>query len=544
MRLVVLGGYGVFGSRLAELLRRDGHEVWIAGRSLAKATATAEALGGKPLRLDREGDLGVLQELAPDVLIDAAGPFQAYGEDPYRLVRACLDQRISYLDLSDDAVFTAGIAGLDRTAKAAGCFALSGASSVPAVSSSVVAALAADLTAIEVIETAIMPGNRAPRGRSVMRSILSQVGAPLRLWRGGQWREIPCWSDRRVYRLEKSLHRTAWCIGVPDLLLFPKHFGARSVLFRAGLELGLFNNSLRLLSLLRSKGLMPTAGFPVSVALSVATLLQPFGSDRGAMSVEVTGQQDGKSLRHTWTLIAEAGHGPFVPTIAARALIRRVERIATGARPCLAEVDLTEIEAAMADLEVRTSQATRAWPTLFRRALEEEWERLPASIRRLHSVQDRESFSGRAEVERGQSWLARLAAFVFRFPRAGASIAVKVDKIRTAKGETWVRDFAGRRFRSHLTSRRPHCCEERFGPFTFELAIPVEAGALHLPVRRGWFLGIALPRAILPRSESREFEVDGRFHFDVGLYAPLGGGLIVRYRGWLTPDAADAGDPS
>ncbi len=41
IKVVVLGGYGVFGSRLAELLIRDGHEVWLAGRDIDKAAALA-----------------------------------------------------------------------------------------------------------------------------------------------------------------------------------------------------------------------------------------------------------------------------------------------------------------------------------------------------------------------------------------------------------------------------------------------------------------------------------------------------------------------
>jgi Domain of unknown function (DUF4166) len=63
---------------------------------------------------------------------------------------------------------------------------------------------------------------------------------------------------------------------------------------------------------------------------------------------------------------------------------------------------------------------------------------------------------------------------------------------------------------------------------------------LHLWVLRGWFLGIPIPRLLLPRSESREFELDGAFHFDVALLAPLGGGLIVRYRGTVSPDGREA----
>ncbi len=544
MKVVILGGYGVFGSRLAELLLRDGHQVWVAGRSIEKATTTAEALGGKPLQLDLRGDLSALEALAPQVLVDAAGPFQAYGEDPYRLVRYCIEHGIGYLDLSDDAAFTAGIAELDRAAKAAGCFALSGASSVPGISSSVVSALAGDLTAIDVIDTAIMPGNRAPRGRSVMSSILGQVGAPLRLWRGGQWRQIPCWSNRRVYRLDKGLRRAAWCIGVPDLFLFPKHFGAGSVLFRAGLELGSMNAGLRLLSILRSKGLMPAGRFLVPMAQFVARLLQSLGSDRGAMVVEVTGRKGDEALRRRWTLVAEAGEGPYIPTVAARALIRRAAKIAPGARACLAEAGLSEIEAAMADLTVRSERTESPCPSLFRAALNERWKALPASVRRLHSVQDMESFSGRAEVVRGSGLLARLAAFFFRFPRAGSNVAITVTKLRSDKGETWERDFAGRRFRSYLSASRPYHYKERFWAFDYEQELPVEQATLHLPVRRGWFLGLPIPRALLPRSESREFEIDGRFHFDVGLIAPLGGGLIVRYRGWLIPDAAEPGDPA
>lgn len=49
-----------------------------------------------------------------------------------------LENGLSDLDSSDDACFTALINELDAQAKCAGCFALSGASSVPAISASVV----------------------------------------------------------------------------------------------------------------------------------------------------------------------------------------------------------------------------------------------------------------------------------------------------------------------------------------------------------------------------------------------------------------------
>ena len=537
MRVVVLGGYGVFGSRLARLLVRDGHDVWIAGRDAAQAAACATRIGGRALVVDRDGDLAPVLAAEPRILVDAAGPFQAYGDDPYRLVRFCLDHGIDYLDLSDDGAFTAGIVALDAAARRAGRFALSGASSVPALSAAATAALAADLDTVAVIEAAILPGNRAPRGRSVIAAILSQIGRPLHLWRGGTWWTATGWSDRRAYHLDGGLVRTGRLIGAPDLTLFPDHFAARSVIFRAGMELGIMNVGLAVLAWLRRHHLVPGTRWLVTPAHWLATLLEPFGTDRGGMVVEVTGTADGQAIRRSWRLLAEAGDGPFVPGTAVRALLRRADRIEPGARPCLSDLTLEEAERAMGDLAVTTRRAQEARPPLFQTVLGDRWATLPPTLRRLHSVHDVERFSGIARVDRGGGLLARLAAWFFRFPSAGEGVPVTVTKIRTEAGEIWQRRFAGRVFRSRCTASRPHHFRERFGPFTFELELPVKDGALHYPARRGWVCGLPLPRALMPRSDTREFEADGVFHFDVALSAPLGGGLIVRYRGVLAPDA-------
>ena len=80
MRVVILGGYGVFGSRLAHLLLRDGHEVWLAGRSLDRAQRCAAEHGGQPLQGDIRGDLSPIRDVAPNAVIDAAGPFSRSGE--------------------------------------------------------------------------------------------------------------------------------------------------------------------------------------------------------------------------------------------------------------------------------------------------------------------------------------------------------------------------------------------------------------------------------------------------------------------------------
>ena len=78
-------------------------------------------------------------EPEPDIVIDATGPFQANEKYSYRIPRLCLDGGVDYLDLSDNAGFTAGISILDDEARRQGRRLLSGASSVPGLSSVVAA---------------------------------------------------------------------------------------------------------------------------------------------------------------------------------------------------------------------------------------------------------------------------------------------------------------------------------------------------------------------------------------------------------------------
>lgn len=84
-RIVVLGGYGVFGGKLAEALLRHEHlEVIVAGRSQRKAEAFCRRHGGTAAFLDRTAPdfAAALLALRPFVTVDAAGPFQAYRQAP------------------------------------------------------------------------------------------------------------------------------------------------------------------------------------------------------------------------------------------------------------------------------------------------------------------------------------------------------------------------------------------------------------------------------------------------------------------------------
>ncbi|MES2034213.1 MAG: saccharopine dehydrogenase NADP-binding domain-containing protein, partial [Pseudomonadota bacterium] len=174
MRVLIVGGYGTFGGRLARLLADEARlTLLIAGRSEEKARSFIDGVESKaalmPWRFDRDGDLSAqLAAAKPDLVVDASGPFQAYGERPYRVPQACISAAIPYLDLADGADFVAGIGALDAAAKAKGVFALSGVSTCPALSSAAVRHVTKGWRGVYAITGGIAPTPWAGLGLSVV----------------------------------------------------------------------------------------------------------------------------------------------------------------------------------------------------------------------------------------------------------------------------------------------------------------------------------------------------------------------------------------
>ncbi|MEZ2223294.1 DUF4166 domain-containing protein [Rhizobium sp. RCC_161_2] len=552
--VLVIGGYGVFGGRLSRRLARvEGLDVIVAGRSLEKAAAFCETNGGRPATIDVvDGDNleALFAQLAPAIVVDAAGPFQRYGSNPYRVAAAALRAGASYIDLSDDGAFTAGISTLDPEARKSGLVAISGASSVPAISSAAVAALSRQMTSIDFIDSVILPGNRAPRGTSVVGSILSQVGRPVLTVRGNGERSVRGWSERRhetlsIPGVQPVPGRRSHHIGAPDTFLFPRHFGAANVSFRAGLELAVMNAALSLAGL-------AVAAFPrlrlerlSGLLVRIADAMRGLGTDRGGMRVEVGGlSADGTGVKARWTLIAGHGDGPEVPTIPAYLLTRMIlgGRIEPGARACVGEIAMEDIETVTAELGINTHSVQEVEQSLFERVLGENFAALPSAIRRVHDSRISKRLEGRATVTRGDGIVAKLIGMAFGFPGSGDDIPTTVTIERRGDKETWTRQFGSAAFRSYLSpapGNRPGGVTERFGLLSFDIDLGERLGRLYYPVVKGRIGPIPLPRFLTPRSDTVEqlgLE-DGRFHFSVNIDLPFFGHL-VSYSGWLADPMA------
>ena len=538
----------MFGVRLARLLLKDArYDVLVAGRSIDKAKAFCNAHGGTPCQIDLSG--GELDKeiaaCAPVIVVDAAGPFQIYDNDtPYKLALAAIACGAHYLDLSDDGAFTLGISVLNAQALTANVCVLSGVSSVPAISSSIVASLSDDMADIHHIESIILPGNKAPRGLSVIRAIVAQAGRPLKLWKNSQWTEVKGWSGRRQVELkihgERALpKRWASYIGAPDLVLFPQYFKARSVAFRAGLDLKLMHGGLAFLTLPVRLGWLTSIAGLSPLLKWIADRLESFGSDRGGMWVQVIGvTKAGDCETRDWTLLVEGGDGPFIPVVPAQILCGKllIQDTPAGAGPALNMFTRAEAEAALSVLRLKTQARFQGCDLLFPVALGDSFTALPLPLQHLHTVLSERRWIGEACVERGEGLLSRLIALFAGFPSASDKTPIEVLMSRTDKAEAWTRIFGSKVFRSYLSpagAASTGVIIERFGLLKFTIALSVNDGVLEYPVTDGTCFGIPLPKFLLPSSQSREYvDAQRRACFDVKISLPIAG-RIVSYRGWL-----------
>ena len=494
----MIGGTGMFGSRLCDLLARDGLDVTVAGRGLNRggkfctnhAKVRQNFVQNRQnapelpyITLDRDGPLDGLAGF--DVIVDAAGPFHAYGGDPYRVARGAIAAGAHYFDLCDNADFCQGISVLDGEAKASCVTVASGMSSVPAVSSAAVTALCDGQTPL-MIETAILPGNKAECGRSIVESILSQTGKFYVEKQGGRDVDVRSWSAPCSYDLGRYT-RQGWRIEVPDQRLFPDHFNCPTVTFRAGLELAMMGYGLGVFSFTRSRLGFRIPHWVVSAVMFGARALAPFGTDRGAMIVRVTLSQGTGFIYKSWIMRAENGDSPYTPAVAIRAACRDFAALDSGAKPALSLIPLDKIEDCFADLDTDTDTSQQEIIPIFRQVLGPDIDRLPDTVKATHDAVAPRVFKGLANVTRGGGLQARIAALILRFPASADDIEVEVTKTPTLQGETWVRRFGTKTFQPHLWATQRGMIE-RFGPLTFQLDIQIQYGMLRLSSRQGLVL--------------------------------------------------------
>jgi len=450
------------------------------------------------------------------------------------------------MDFAAGSDFVKGINRYDQQAKQKEIFMLSGVSSFPVLTAAVVRRLSKNMDSIISIKGGIAPSPFAGVGLNVIKAIAAYAGQKVVLKRNGIISYGYGLTEVMRYTISPPgrmpLHNIRFSlVDVPDLQLLPDIWPQLdSIWMGAGPVPEVLHRMLNALSWLVRWRLLPSLT-PFARLFFHAINILRWGEHRGGMFVEITGIQNGNRQTSSWHLLAEGKDGPYIPCMAIQAIVLQIltgDFPIAGARAASKDLELEDYEALFMERSIYTGERHHreyVEPYILQAILGSAWAQLPSPVQKLHSVDTFLQASGVATVVRGTNWLASLVAKVFRFPGPGQNISIKVDIERSSKGEKWTRTFGTRSFTSHLSLGKglsERLMVERFGPFSFGLALVQDAGKLRFVVRRWSLWKFSLPNFLVPFGDSYEFENNGRFNFHVEIGLPLIG-LVVRYSGWL-----------
>ena len=360
-RVLIIGGTGVFGQRLAHhLAGADGIALIVSSRNLERAEQLASKLGNcaKGIALDtKNGFNSSLEAIKPWAVIDCSGPFQSAG---YETAKTVIRSGAHMIDLADARRYLLGYkTALDADAKAAGVIALAGASSTPTLSNVVVCSLTKGWQSVHSIDIFITPGGKSQVGEAVIEAVLSYAGKDIPIWRNGHLAKTKGWVTRTEVNIPGLGNRWVSPVETADAeLLGAQYPDLQHVSFKAGLESRLEHFGMNALANIVQLGFVSDLHSLAPYLKSMRKLTRLTTSDRGGMMVEIQGRdKTGKHVTARWTLIAENNHGPNVPVLAAAAAIRLLLESSPAPHAHLASelLALNKIEREMKPYDLTTS---------------------------------------------------------------------------------------------------------------------------------------------------------------------------------------------
>jgi hypothetical protein len=314
-RVVVYGGDGFIGHLVVEdLLKYSSADIVVASRH-----PTAKTFRPFETRVRKvESDVNDYASLpatieGAQVVVSCIGPFQGQS---LNLLRACIEKRITYVDVADDRDFVVRCHQLSSAVKEAGITAFVGCSVVPGMASLLTKYCQAEIPSIERTRIFISPGTQHPRGRGSFARLLSTVGNEFSIPHGSGDKVVRGWTGRERVGFPPPMG-CQWVylvVDIADYFLQPLYFSVKRVEFKIGSELDILNRALSGTRAL--KGLM---GFksvrwilPISSALIHAASL--FGTSQGGVIVEVSGRNHAESKMISLSVFA-GEHGEVIPAI-------------------------------------------------------------------------------------------------------------------------------------------------------------------------------------------------------------------------------------
>jgi saccharopine dehydrogenase (NAD+, L-lysine forming) len=233
--IVVVGGYGVVGRRIASRLAPEfPGRVVIAGRDERKAASVCRELGHdtRARRIDVNDSASVASAL------DGAGTVMTcVAQREFHVLRAAIARGLAYTDIAPRLAFWQGAQEMDSMARRTGAHVVLGAGLSPGISNMMAAQLAERLGRVDRVETAILLSLGDEYGPDSLHHVLEAITQPFDVLRDGSREKVTPFADGERVLFPKPMGaRTAYLFPWSDVVYYPKTLGARTALGRFALE--------------------------------------------------------------------------------------------------------------------------------------------------------------------------------------------------------------------------------------------------------------------------------------------------------------------
>ena len=356
-RILVLGASGQFGKRLCHrLVQLSDLHLLVAGRDRQRLKILKHQLHAvKPnAQIDTlmwnagaPGLPDLLRSQEINLVIHLAGPFQGQN---YAVAEACLQAEVAYIDMADGRDFVTKFSALDAATREKGIPLITGASTLPAVSSAIVDAMLEHFSRLRGIDYGICAGVKSGLGLATLKAVLSYCGKPYSILKNGKRIMVFGLGRPRHHDFPAPVNRRYLVdCDIPDHDLFPTRYSTLTGLdFGSCIDVPGLAQMLSLMSLCVSKGIVRDWN-------GLSALIHPFmngmkftGSPHSGFFMRLEGDgPSGGPRKVLFEIIARDGSGLEIPITPVVLLVKKMLRgdlLPPGAYPCVGLLSLAELK--------------------------------------------------------------------------------------------------------------------------------------------------------------------------------------------------------
>jgi saccharopine dehydrogenase-like NADP-dependent oxidoreductase len=307
-QVVIIGGCGRIGRNIAkDILAHTEAEVTITGRNPELAIDVLEKLGtkGQFQFLDLSNAQQLQKTVAKaDLVVHSAGPFN-YREG--NVLRTCIEQKVNYVDVSDERSFTRKALALHSQAQEAGITAIINTGVFPGISNSMVRQGVEKLDQTDAIQLSYIVAGSGGAGVTVMRTTFIGLQHRFEAWLNGSWQWIKPYTERETLTFPKPYGKAAvYWYDMPEALTLKESFPVKSVITKFGVVPDFYNHATWLMAhglpsaVLKSS---KTVEFLAQVSYLMTDISDRFTGTGVAIRCDLKGQKNGQSLPYTSTFV-------------------------------------------------------------------------------------------------------------------------------------------------------------------------------------------------------------------------------------------------